>query len=98
MQPWTTGFRTTTVEARFVHTLVLRDGEPDYVPLTTNLELKYKRRKLYFPMDFGELSLDGFVDTGALSSVYSEADLHKSFLLAPQSIIKDGPALTNHGS
>ena len=32
---------------------------------------------LYFPMDFGELTIDGLVDTGAL---------------APQLIVKEGPA------
>ena len=83
---------TTAVEARFPTTLVTRLGEPDYVPLTTNLGLKYKRRMLYFPMDFGELTLDGFVDTGALSSAIPESDLRKIRLLAPQSIVKEGPA------
>ena len=81
-----------TVEERFVNTLISRLGEPAYVPLTTNLGLKYKRRMLYFPMDFGELTLDGLVDTGALSSAIPEADLRKIRLLAPQSIIKEGPA------
>ena len=82
----------TAVAARYVSTLVTRTGEPDYVPLTANLGLKYKRRMLYFPMDFGELTLDGLVDTGALSSAIPEADLRKIRLLAPQSIIKEGPA------
>ena len=47
---------------------------------------------LYFPMDFGELTLDGLVDTGALSSAIPEADLRKIRLLAPQSSVKEGPA------
>ena len=83
---------TATVEERFVNTLISREGEPDYVQLTTNLGLKYKRRMLFFPMDFGELTLDGLVDTGALSSAISEADLRIIRFLAPQSIIKKGPA------
>ena len=82
----------TAVTARFVNTLITRIGEPDYVPLTTNLGLKYKRQLLYFPMNFGELTLDGLVDTGALSSAIPEADLRKIRLLAPQSIVKEGPA------
>ena len=45
---------------------------------------------LYFPMDIGELT----IDTGALSSTIPEADLRKIRLLAPQSIIKEGPAPT----
>ena len=69
-----------------------QNREPDYVPLTTNLGLKYKRRMLYFPMDFGELTLNGLVDTGALSSAIPEADLRKIRLLAPQSTVKVGPA------
>ena len=87
---------TATVEERYVNTMVSRNGEPDYVPLTTNLGLKYKRRMLYFPMVFGELTLDGLVDTGALSSAIPEADLRKIRLLAPQSIIKEGPAPNFH--
>ena len=43
-------------------------------------------------MDFGELTLDGLVDTGALSSAIPEADLRKTRLLAPQSNVKEGPA------
>ena len=87
----------TAVAARFVNTLITRTGEPDYVSLTTNLDLKYKRRMLYFPMDFGELTLDGLVDTGALSSAIPEADLRKIRLLATQSIVKEGPAPNFHG-
>ena len=82
----------TVVAARFGSTLVSRTGGPDYVPLTTNLGLKYKRRMLYFPIDFGELTLDGLVDTGALSSAIPEADLRKIRLLATQSIVKERPA------
>ena len=83
---------TAMVEERFINTLISRHGEPDYVPLTTNLGLKCKSRMLYFPLDFSELILDGLVDTGALSSAIPETDLRKIRLLAPQSIIKEGPA------
>ena len=82
----------TAVTARCVNTLVTRTGEQDYLLLTTNLGLKYKRRMLYFPMDFGKLTLDGLVDTGALSSAIPVADLRKNQLLAPQSIVEEGPA------
>ena len=47
---------------------------------------------LYFPMDFRDLTLDGLIDTGAHSSAKPEADLMKIRLLAPQSIVKEGPA------
>ena len=40
-------------------------------------------------MDFGELTLDGLIDTGAHSSAIPEADLRKILLLAPQPIVKE---------
>ena len=43
---------------------------------------------LYFPMDFGELTIDGLIDTGALSSAIPEMDIR---LLSPQSVIREGP-------
>ena len=81
-------------ETAFLHLLVAKEGKPSYVPFSTNLKfgLKFKRRMLYFPMDFGELTLDGLIDTGAHSSAIPEADLRKIRLLAPQSIVKEGPA------
>ena len=54
---------------------VTPDGLTRFLPLSTNLPLKIKRKKFYFPMDFGELQIDGFIDTGALSSAIPEADL-----------------------
>ena len=81
-------------ETAFLHVLVTNEGEPAYIPLSTNLGLKYKRRMLYFPMDFGELTIDGLIDTGALSSAIPEAGLRKIRLLAPQSKVKEGPAPT----
>ena len=67
------------------------EGHPPYVPLSTNLGLKYKRSILYLPMDIGELTIDGLVDTGALTSAIPESDLRKIKLLTTQSFIKEGP-------
>ena len=75
-------------ETAFLHISVAKEGETPYVPLSTNLGLKFKRRMIYFPMDFGELTLDGLIDTGAHSSAIPEADLRKIRLVAPQSIVK----------
>ena len=50
---------------------------------------------LYFPMDFGELNIDGIIDTGAFSSTIPEADLRKSRLLAPHTILNEGPHLSS---
>ena len=41
-------------------------------------------------MDFGELTIDGLIDTGALSSAIPEMDLRKIRLLSPQSVIREG--------
>ena len=50
-----------------------------------------QKRMLYFAMDFGELTIDGFIDTSKLTSAISEADLVKIRLLAPQTILNEGP-------
>ena len=42
-------------------------------------------------MDFGELNIDGLIDTGALSSAIPESDLRKFRLLAPHTILNEGP-------
>ena len=64
-------------EKQFQNVLITRDGEPDCIPLSTNINLKCQKRMLYFPMDFGELTIDGLIDTGALSSAIPEMDLRK---------------------
>ena len=46
---------------------------------------------LYFPRDFGELTIDGLIDTGALSSAIPEMDLQKIRLFSSQSVIREGP-------
>ena len=70
---------------------VTPDGLTRFLQLSTNLPLKNKRKMLYFPMDFGELNIDGLIDTGALSSAIPEADLRKIRLLAPHTILNEGP-------
>ena len=42
-------------------------------------------------MDFGELKIAGLKNTGALSSAIPEADLRKIRLLAPYTILNEGP-------
>ena len=42
-------------------------------------------------MDFGGLNIDWLIDTGALSSAIREADLRKIRLLAPHTILNEGP-------
>ena len=78
-------------EKQFQNVLITRNGEPDCIPRSTNINLKCKKRMLYFPMDFGELTIDGLIDSGALSSAIPEMDLRKIRLLSPQSVIREGP-------
>ena len=78
-------------EKQFQNVLITKDGEPDYIPLSTKFNLKCKKRMLYFLMDFGELTIDGLIDTGALSSAIPEMDLRKIRLLSRQSVIREGP-------
>ena len=63
-----------------------------YLNLSTNLTLKMKRHMYYFPMDFEKLILEGLIDTGALTSAISEADLNKIKLLSNEAIKDTGPA------
>ena len=60
--------------------------------LSTNLTLKKKRHMYYIPMDFEKLTLEGLIDTGALTSAISEADLNKNKLLSNEAIKDIGPA------
>ena len=57
---------------------VTPDGLTRFLPLSTSLPLKKKRKMLYFPMDFGELNIDAAIDTGVLSSAFREPTYAKS--------------------
>ena len=70
---------------------VTPDGLTRFLPLSTNLLLKDKQKIFYFPMDFGELNIDGLIDTGVLSCAIPEADLRIIRLLAPHTILSEGP-------
>ena len=84
--------QTAVIDDQFLPQLqVTPDGLTRFLPLSTNLPLKNKRKMLYFPMDFGELNIDGLIDTSALSSAIREADLRKIRLLAPHTLLNEGP-------
>ena len=70
---------------------VTPDGLTSFLPLSTNLPLKNPQKMLYFPTDFGELNIDGIIDTGALSGAIPEADLRKIRLLAQHKTLNEGP-------
>ena len=55
-------------EKQFQIVLITKDGGPDCLPLSTNINLKCKKRMLYVSMDFGKLTINGLINTGAKSS------------------------------
>ena len=78
-------------EKQFQKVLFTKDGEPDCKPLSTNTNLNCKKCMLYFPMNFGELTIDRLIDTEASSSAIPGIDLRKIRLLSPQCVIREGP-------
>ena len=60
------------------------------IPFLPTLDSNLKGRCYIFPMDVGELTLDGVIGTGAHSSAKPEADLRKTRLRAPESTVKQG--------
>ena len=70
---------------------VTPNGLTRFLPLSTSLPLKNKSTMLYFPLDSGELNIDGLIDKGALPSALSEAHLRKIRLLAPHTILDERP-------
>ena len=74
------------------HLTINKDTDIPMLLLSTNLTLKSKRHMYYVPMDFEKLTLDGLIDTGALTSAISEQDPNKIKLLAPEAITDTGPA------
>ena len=80
-------------EKQFQNVLITKHGEPDRIPFSTNINRKCKERVLCFPTDFGEMTIDGLIDTGALSSAIPEMDIRIIRLLYPQSVIRESPPL-----
>ena len=46
---------------------------------------------LYFPMDFGELNMDGLIDEGAVSNAISETRIRNIRLMIAQTQLIEGP-------
>ena len=65
-------------EKQFQNFHITKDCEPACIPLWTNINLKSKKRIVYFPIDFGELTIDGLIDTGDISTAIPEMDPRKS--------------------
>ena len=78
-------------EKQFQKVPITEEGEPDCIPLSTNINLKCKKCMFYFPMDSGELTIDGLTDFGALSSAIPVMNLLKFQFFSLQSVIREGP-------
>ena len=76
-------------EKQFQNVLITKESEPDCIPLSTNINLECTKCMLYFPTDFGDMTIDGLIDTGPLSSAIPEMDLRKIQLLSSQSVIRE---------
>ena len=62
---------------QFQYILITKGSEPNCIPLSTNINLNCKKRMLYFPIYFGELTIDALTGTGAIFSAFPEMDLRK---------------------
>ena len=59
----------------------------NFLPLPTNLQLKNKMWMLFLPKDFREVTIDSLIQTGAITTAVSEADLRKIRLLTRQTVL-----------
>ena len=74
------------------HFTIKKDTDIPMFLLSTNKTLKSKRHMYYFPMDSEKLTIDGLIDTGALTSAISEQDLNKIKVFAPETVTDTSPA------
>ena len=69
-----------------------KDGET-YIPLYSTIILKKKRRMLYLPLEFGEITMDGLVDSGAFINAMSWSDNNAIKMNSDSCVIKENPQL-----
>ena len=67
-----------------------KDGNT-YIPLHSTKVLKNRRRMLYLPLEFGELTMDGFVDSGAFINAMSWSDYNAFKMNSDNCVIKEYP-------
>ena len=64
-----------------------RDGDT-YIPLHSTIVLKNRRRMLYLSLEFGELTMDGLVDSGAFINAMSWSDYNAIKMKSENCVIK----------
>ena len=67
-----------------------KDGE-QYLPLHSTIVLKKRRRMLYLPLEFGEITMDGLVDSGAFINAMSWSDYNAIKMNSDSCVIKEYP-------
>ena len=67
-----------------------KDGNA-YIPLHSTIPFKKRRRMLYLPLEFGEITMDGLVDSGAFINAMSLSDYNASNMNSDSCIIKEYP-------
>ena len=65
-----------------------KDGET-YILLHSTIVLKKRRRMLYLPLEFGEITMDGLVDSGAFINALSWSDYNATKMNSDICIIKE---------
>ena len=59
------------------------------IPIFSAISLKKKKKMLFAPMDFQDLTLDALIDSGALVNCISETDYNKFLQMSPKDIVKE---------
>ena len=59
------------------------------IPIFSAVTLKKKRKMLFAPMDFQDLTLDALIDSGALVNCISETNYNKILQMSPKDIVKE---------
>ena len=67
-----------------------RDGDT-YIPLHSTIVLKNRRRMLYLPLEFGEITMDGLVDSGAFINAMSWSDYNAIKMNSENCVIEEYP-------
>ena len=70
---------------------VTEKGGNTYIPLHSTIPLKKRRRMLYLPLEFGEITMDGLVDSGAFINAMSWSDYNAIKMNSDNCVIKDYP-------
>ena len=59
------------------------------IPIFSAVTIKKKKKMLFAPMDFQDLTLDALIDSGALVNCISETDYNKIFQMSPKDIVEN---------